>query len=85
MSNMSNRMYFFIVAVRTAMVGHKMLANGHKTVAEGWDLFEKVVEEAGPGDLPQLLCLLKGKMMLTLMLRETSPPPPSPMDVGQRE
>ena len=80
MSNMSNWIYLFIVTVRTVTVGHKMLANGHKTVAEGWDLFKEAVEEAGPRDLPQLLWQFKGKMMLMLM---PTPPPPSLMEVGQ--
>ena len=58
-------MYFFVVAVRTVVVGHQMVANGHNTVAKSWKLFEEAVEEAGPRDLPQLLWQLKGKMMLT--------------------
>ena len=52
-----------------------MIAEGHKTVAEGWRMFEEAVDESMPRDLPQLLRQLKEKTMLT--------PPPSPMDIGQ--
>ena len=52
-----------------------MIAEGHKTVAEEWTMFEEAVDESMPGDLPQLLRQLKEKTMLT--------PPPSPMDIGQ--
>ena len=31
------------------------LAAGHKMVVEGWALFEEAVNQAGAGDLPQLL------------------------------
>ena len=72
-------MYLFIVAVRTVVVGHQMVADGHNTVAQEWKLFEEAVEEAGPGELPQLLQQLKRKMMLTI------PPPSSPMEVGQQQ
>ena len=41
-------------------------------IAEGWDMFEEAVEEAGTGDLPQLLRLLRG------MMTPTPPPPPTP-------
>ena len=53
-------MTFLLVAVRKVAASHKMVVQGHTTVAEGWDLFE-AVEEAGPGDLPNLLHQLKGK------------------------
>ena len=63
------------------MAGHKMVAEGHSTVAEGWQLFEEAVEEADPGDLPNLLRQLKGKTPQT----ETTPLPPAlPMEVGEK-
>ena len=52
-----------------------MITDGHKTVANGWRLFEEAVDESIPRDLPQLLWQLKEKM--TLM------PPPLSMDLGQ--
>ena len=52
-----------------------MILEGHKTVAEGWRMFEEAVNESMPGDLPQLLRQLKEKT--------TPTPPPSPMDNGQ--
>ena len=52
-----------------------MITEGHKTVAEGWRMFEEAVDESMPGDLPQLQRQLKEKTMPTL--------PPSPMDIGQ--
>ena len=52
-----------------------MIVEGHKTVVEGWRMFEEAVDESMPGDLPQLLRQLKEKTMPT--------PPPSPMDIGQ--
>ena len=55
--------------------GHSMILEGHKTVAEGWRMFEEAIDESMPGDLPQLLRQLK---------EETTPmPSPSPMDIGQ--
>ena len=55
-------MTFLLVAVRKVAAGHKMVAQGHAAVAEGWQLFEEAVEEAGPSDLPNLVCQLKEKM-----------------------
>ena len=49
-------MTFLLVVVRKVAAGHKMVAQGHAAVAEGWQLFEEAVEEAGSGDLPNLLC-----------------------------
>ena len=74
-------MTFSLVAVRKVAASHKMVAQGHAAVAEGWQLFEEAVEEAGPGDLPNLLHQLKGKTTPTEM-----PPPPqsSPMEVGDK-
>ena len=72
-------MIFLVVAVRKVAAGHKLVTQGHAAVAEGWQLFQEAVEEAGPGDLPNLLPQLKGKTTPTQM-----PPPPqsSPMEVG---
>lgn len=39
--------------------GNKIIASGHKEVAEGWKLFDAACSEAGPGDLPDLLRALK--------------------------
>ena len=39
-----------------------MVAAGHRMVTEGWTLFEKMCEEVGPGELPQLLRQLKSAM-----------------------
>ena len=61
--------------MRKVASGHSMITEGHKTVAEGWRMFEEAVDESMPGDLPQLLRQLKEKM--------TPTPPPSPMDIGQ--
>ena len=60
-------------------MGHKLVTQGNAAVAEGWELFEEAVEDAGPGDLPNLLRQLKRKTTPTQM-----PPPqqPSPMEVG---
>ena len=46
-------------------------------IAEGWEMFEKAVEAAGTGDLPQLLRLLRGMTMLT-----PPQPPPTPRPAG---
>ena len=43
-------------------------------IAEGWEIFEEVVEAAGTGDLPQLLRSLRVMTMPT-------PPPPQPAGV----
>ena len=42
-------------------------------VADGWTMFEEAIEEAGEGDLPQLLHHLRGVTTPTL-----PPPPPQP-------
>ena len=75
-------MTFLLVAVRKVAAGHKMVAQGHATVAEGWELFEEAAEEAGPGDLPNLLRQLKGKTTPTQM--PTPPPQASRMEVGEK-
>ena len=51
-----------------------MVAAGHQMIADGWKMFEEVVEEGAPGDLPALLQQLKGK---------TTPPPSMPVDLTQ--
>ena len=65
----------FVVAVRKVAAGHTMISDGHKTVAEGWRMFEGAFDESMSGDLPQLLQQLKEKTMLMS--------PPLPMDIGQ--
>ena len=72
-------MIFLVVAVRKVAAGHKLVTQGHTAVAEGWQLFEEAVEEAGHGDLPNVLRQLKGKTTPTQM-----PPTPQslPMEVG---
>ena len=40
-------MIFLVIAVRKVTAGHKLVAQGHTAVAEGWQLFEEAVEEAG--------------------------------------
>ena len=62
---MSNSLpYLIFLAVRTVAAGHRM-------IAEGWEMFEEVVEAAGTGELPQLLRSLRRMTKLT--------PPPPPM------
>ena len=41
------------------------MAESHRLVSEGWSLFERMCEEVGPGELPQLLRQLKGVMTPT--------------------
>ena len=65
----------FVLAVRKVAAGHTMISEGHKTVAEGWRMFEEAVNKSMPRDLPQLLWQLKEKTMPM--------PPPSLMDIGQ--
>ena len=72
-------MYLFLVAVRKVTVGHEIVVDGHTTVAQDWKMFEEVVEEVLPGDLPQCLWQLKGRTTPT-----KPPAPPSPMEVGQQ-
>ena len=75
-------MTFLFVVVRKVAASHKMVAQGHVTVVEGWELFEEAVEEASPGDLPNLLHQLKGKT--TPMQTPTPPPQALPMEVGEK-
>ena len=49
MSDMLNSVpYLIFLAVRTVAAGHRM-------ITDGWEMFEEAIEEAGTGDLPQLL------------------------------
>ena len=73
MSNMSNSVPY-LLAVRTVATGHRM-------IAEGWEMFEEVVDAAGTGDLPQLLRSLRGMTTLT----PPPPPPPTPPPAGPVE
>ena len=45
-------------------------------ITDVWQMFKEVVENAGAGDLPQLLHHLKGMTMST-------PPPPAPVEVSE--
>ena len=58
----------------------RTVAAGHRMIAEGWEIFEKAVEAAGTGDLPQLLRSLRGMTMPT-----PPPPPPTPQPAGAVE
>ena len=57
----------------------RTVAEGHRMIVDGWTKFEEVVENAGAGDLPQLLWHLKGMMTLTSTMPPA--PTPAPMDV----
>ena len=59
----------------------RTVAEGHRMVAQGWVLFKEAMETAGAGDLPQLLCHLRGVATPTL-----SPvPAPVPIDVQPQQ
>ena len=58
------------------------MAEGHRMVAEGWMLFERMCEEVGPGELPQLLRQLKGVTTPT-PAPESSPMKTEPMEEGE--
>ena len=51
-----------------------MIAVGHRMVADGWALFEEAIEGAGEGDLPQLLCHLRGVTTLTPPQQQSATP-----------
>ena len=51
-----------------------MIAAGHRMVVNGWALFEEAIEGAGGGDLPQLLCHLRGMTTLTLPPQQSAAP-----------
>ena len=53
-------------------------AAGHKMVVEGWALFEEAVNQAGAGDLPQLLWSIR---TMTTPPPLTTPPPAAQMDI----
>ena len=68
------------------------MAAGHRMIADDWGMFEEAVNQAGAGDLPQLLRSIRS---MTTPLPATPPPvpttpppqgplatpPPTPMDV----
>ena len=54
------------------------VAAGHKMVAEGWGLLEEAVNQAGTGDLPQLLWSIR---TMTTPPPTTTPLPAAPMDI----
>ena len=62
-----------------------MVAEGHRMVAQRWTLFEKAVRTAGPGDLLQLLCHLKGVTTPTPPPAPPLAPRPVPMDVPPQQ
>ena len=47
-----------------------MVAEGEKMIAEGWGMFEKVVGQAGMGELPQLLRSIRTSVTPTRMKEE---------------
>ena len=51
-----------------------MIAAGHRMVADGWALFEEAIEGGGEGDLPQLLCHLRGVKTLTPPPQQSAAP-----------
>ena len=55
-----------------------MIAVGHRMVVDGWTLFEEAIEGAGEGDLPQLLCHLRGVMTPTLPPQQSVAPTDMP-------
>ena len=55
-----------------------MVSEGNKTMADRWHLFEEACENAGPGDLFQLLRSFKGMSTPT-----SQPSTPSPMDTSK--
>ena len=59
MSNTSNS------TIVTSFVVVRTVAEGHRMVLQGWALFKEAVEAEVVGDLPQLLCHLRG--MITLI------------------
>ena len=75
-----------LIAVRAVAAGHKMVSEAHKTIADGWPLFEEASQETGPGDLPQLLRSLKGMSTPTqtpnLMATSTTSPANLPGSKG---
>ena len=66
-------MIYFICVLAVCTV-----AAGHKMVAEGWALFKMAVNQAGAGDLPQLLWSIRTMMTPPPL---TTPPPAAPMDI----
>ena len=59
---------------KTLFLAVRMIAVGHRMVADGWTLFEEAIEGAGEGDPPQLLHHLRGVMTLTLPPQQSAAP-----------
>ena len=57
------------------------VAAGHRMVTEGWTLFQRMCEEVGPGELPQLLRQLKSAMTPT----PACPGPSTPVKIEPME
>ena len=57
-----------------------MVSEGNKTIADGWHLFEEACENAGPGDLTQMLRSLKG---MSTQTPTSQPSTPSQMDTSK--
>ena len=62
----------------TCVLAVRTVATGHKMVEEGSALFEEAVNQAGAGDLPQLLQSIR---TMTTPPPLTTPPPPALMDI----
>ena len=59
-----------------------MVAEGEKLIVEGWALYEKVVAEAGMGELPQLLRSVRASLTPTRMFEPTLTATPTKMEEG---
>ena len=57
---------------------------GHRMVSEGWATFENACAKAEPGELPQLLHSLKGKMTPSPPCSIVRPIKQDPMDVDHQ-
>ena len=83
MSDMSNS------TILTLFIAFRMVAEGHRMVAQMWTLFKEAVESAGPGDLLELLRHLKGVTTISPPPPPASAPGPAPgpvaMDVPQQQ
>ena len=61
---------FGIVALRTVAKGHQLVVEGNKMIGEGWAMFNKVVGQAGMGELPQLLRSVRRSMTPVTPVKE---------------
>ena len=61
---------FGIVALRTVAKGHQLVAEGNKMIGEGWAMFDKVVLQAGMGELLQLLRSVRRSMTPVTLVKE---------------